>query len=206
MPIFTPATGSIISNPNGSDRTGTSLSTNIIISVAGNPVGAIQSLTVNEDRPIEMVAELGTDGFIDSAPIKSTAITGDCKRIRYDSMSITEAFSRDFLHAAAQRIPFDILIMDQTAGDDTNSTVLTTIQNVWITRLGYSFNADNWFIIDDMSWKAETIYSTLLSGASAASSGARAFALQTNADEMATDVGLNRGALSAPGVIDAVFT
>ena len=36
-------TGSIISQPNGADRTGLALSTWIIVKVAGNAVGAIQT-------------------------------------------------------------------------------------------------------------------------------------------------------------------
>jgi hypothetical protein len=204
--LLTSQTGSIINNAAGNtvDRTGTSLSTNIIIQVNGTPIGAIQSLSITEARPIQMIAELGFDGFIDSTPVSALKVTGSCSRIRYDLLTITEAFSRDFLHAGSQRIPFDIVILDQTAGDDAN-TVITTIQNVWISQIGYSYKADNYTIVDDMSWEAETIFSTLTSGASAASSGPRGFSLQQNSVESLTDQGAYRGALTAPGVINAVF-
>ena len=204
MPGLTSQTGSIISNTNGSDRTGLSLSTNIIIQVNGTAIGAIQKLSVTEDRTITMMSEVGTDGVVDSSPTASLKVSGDCTRVRYDLLTITEAFSRDFLHAQAQRIPFDIVILDQTAGDGSN-TVITTIQNVWIQRLSWSYQQDNWWIIDDMSWVAETIFSTLQSGAPAASSGPRGFNLQLNQDEMNSDSGKNRGSLSQPGLISAVF-
>jgi hypothetical protein len=204
--LLTSQTGSIINNAAGNtvDRTGTSLSTNIIIQVNGTPIGAIQTLSINEQANIAMVDEVGTDGHIDSFRSKSVDISGDCQRIRYDLLTITEAFSRDFLHVAAQRIPFDIVIFDQTAGDGAN-TVITTIQNVWIQKISYAYKSDNFMIVDDMSWVAETIFSTLTSGASAASSGPRGFSLQQNASEVLTDIGVNRGALNAPGLINAVF-
>jgi hypothetical protein len=204
--LLTPQTGSIINNASGTtvDRTGSSLSTNIIIQVNGTPIGAIQTLSINEQATITMIDEVGTAGHIDSAPTKATDISGDCQRIRYDLLTVTEAFSRDFLHVAAQRIPFDIVILDQTAGDGAN-TVITTIQNVWIQKISWAYRQDNYLIVDDMSWVAEAIFSNLQSGASAASSGPRGFNLQTNSIEQLTDTGVYRGALTAPGVISAVF-
>ena len=77
-------TGSIIANPNGADRTGLALSTWIIIKVAGNAVGAVQTLSVNEQRAITTVSELGTDGIVDSAPTASSQFSGSIDRIRYD--------------------------------------------------------------------------------------------------------------------------
>ena len=70
-------TGSILVNPQtGNDRTGTAISTNILIKVGPLAVGAVQQMTVSEDRRVAMVDELGTDGHIDSVPNQSTNISG----------------------------------------------------------------------------------------------------------------------------------
>src|SRR5690606_7889342 len=131
MAILTPQTGSILEGSNGANRTGTALSTHVVIRVGMNPVGAIQNITIQERRSVNPVDEVGTDGHIDSAPVKSTDITGSCKRIRYDRLRIAEAFSRGFLHVKSQRIPFDIDIYDKWNGDNENM-IVTTIKNVWI--------------------------------------------------------------------------
>jgi len=205
MAILTPQTGSIIENPNGSNRTGTALSTNIVIRVGPNPVGAVQTLSINERRSITMIDEVGTDGHIDSAPSKSADISGNCRRIRFDRLRVSEAFSRGFLHAKSQRIPFDIDIYDKWAGDG-ESMIITTIKNVWIESISYSYGADNFIIADEMGWQAEDIYSTI-QGANAATGGARNLVLQTDTlgIERQADRGVRRGALDAPNLINAVF-
>jgi hypothetical protein len=194
-------TQSIISN-NGNDNTNVALSTFIIIQVNGNPVGAIQDLTVNEVRSIKMVDEVGTDGHIDSAPIQSTNISGSCMRIRYNLMRVTSAFGRDFLHTHAQRIPFDITILDNWNGSGANS-VITVIENVWIKSIGYSYKQDNWLITDNMQWEAERIYSTLNNNP-ASTSGNRGFGLQIDPIEQQADVGLT-GALNLGGLVTEFF-
>ena len=203
MPVTVPTlnTGSIISN-NGNDSTNVALSTFIIIQVNGNPVGAIQSLQVDEKRTITMVDEVGTDGHIDSAPTASTKITGSCARIRYNLMRITSAFGRDFLHTHSQRIPFDITILDNWNGSGANS-VITVIENVWINSLGYSYKQDGWLITDTMSWEAERIYSTLNNNP-ASTSGNRGFGLQVDAIEKLSDIGLT-GALNLGGLVTEFF-
>ena len=84
--------------------------------------------------------------------------------------------------------------------------IVTTIKNVWITGIDYAYAADNFLITDNMSWMAEDISSTI-QGANAATGGARGLILQTDSDgiEQQTDRGLRRGALDAPGLINAVF-
>src|SRR5271166_3637303 len=108
MALITPQTGSILTGPNGRDATFTAISTNIVIKVGAFAVGAIKTLSVTETRSIQMIDEVGTDGHIDSVPIKSTDISGSCSRTRFDRLRITEAFGRDFIHIQSQRIPFDI--------------------------------------------------------------------------------------------------
>jgi hypothetical protein len=194
-------TQSIISN-NGNDNTNVALSTFIIIQVNGNPVGAIQDLSVNEERAITMVDEVGTDGHIDSSPTRSTNISGSCKRIRYNLMRITSAFGRDFLHNHAQRIPFDITILDNWNGSGANS-IITVIENVWIKSLGYTYQQDNWLITDTMNWEAERIYSTQNNNP-ASTSGNRGFGLQIDPIERLADTGLT-GALNLGGLVTEFF-
>lgn len=198
-------TGSIISNPNGSDGTFTALSTMIVVKVGPNAVGAIQSINIQETRNITLINELGTDGSVDSAPTSSTVITGDCKRIRFDRLRITEAFGRDFLHVHAQRIPFDIDIYDNWNGNGANS-IITTVKNVWIKSLGYNYDTSNWLIVEDMSWQAEAISSTLNGGSAATGGLIGSNILNINPIEIQSDTGLRRGSLDAPGLIGAFFT
>jgi hypothetical protein len=156
-----PKTGSRLLQDNADKSSGnitsTALSTNILIKVGSKAVGAIQSIMVQEQRTVSQISELGTDGIIDSAPQSSTKISGNCKRIRFDRKRIAQAFGRDFVHVQSQRKPFDIDIIDTWEGQSGKS-VITTIKNVWITGISYTYSSDNWIISEDMQWQAETIY------------------------------------------------
>jgi len=204
-----PQTKSILQNTGSTtvNRTGIGLATMILIKVGNEPVGAVQSLQINENRSIQMIDEVGTDGHIDSAPNQSTNITGSCERIRFDRLRITEAFSRGFLHVKSQRIPFDIEIIDQFNGEvGSGSEVITLIENVWIESISYNIQAGNWIISDNMSWQAETISSRIGDGEQpAAQGGERAIPLQYDPYELAADVGKRRGSMDAPGLITAAF-
>jgi len=150
----------------GRNTTRTAVSTQIIIQVDGNPIGAIKSLSINEDRDIASISEIGTDGIIDSVPKSSTKVSGDCERTRFDGLRIASAFSRGFVHVSAQRIPFDIVIMDIFAADeddsgsfnDSDSVVTTVIKNVWIKSIKTKFSSDEFVIVDNMSWVAELLF------------------------------------------------
>lgn len=157
-----PKTGSTLLHNNAekssANITSTALSTNILIKVGSQAVGAIQTIGVTEQRTVNPITELGTDGVIDSAPQSATKITGNCKRIRFDKKRIAQAFGRDFVHVQSQRKPFDIDIIDTWLGEDGEKSVITTIKNVWITNIQYTYSSDNWIISEDMQWQAETIY------------------------------------------------
>lgn len=208
-----PHTGSILTDA-GRNVTRTGVSTQIIIQVDGNPIGAVQSLSIKEDRGIQTIDEVGTDGHIDSVPNKSTDITGDCKRIRFDNLRIATAFSRGFVHAAAQRIPFDIVILDIFAADEddadgfnaADNVITTVIKNVWIRSLSVAYSATDFVISEDMSWVAEHIYSYLGQGQNAAPAPeARQIPIIDNdAFERQADLGQRRGALDAAGLIKVV--
>ena len=159
-----PAAASTAGYPKtGTDFTGsttkTSLSTMIIIKASDIVVGAVQNISVNENRSIKMIDEVGTDGHIDSTPDKSADVSGNCKVVRFNRKRATEAFGRGFLHAKSQRIPFDIEIIDVMDGIEVEKAIVTTIKNVWIEGVDYSYSVDSWVIFDNLKWKAEDIYS-----------------------------------------------
>lgn len=198
-------TGSQLFDADGNNRTATHLSTNIVIVVDSNPIGAIQSLEVTETRgDIKMIDEVGTDGHIDSAPNKSTDYSISCQRIRFDKLRVAEAFSRGFLHVKSQRIPFDIEIHDRFADADEGNAIITTIKNVWIKSIGYTYTVSDWTITETMQCVAEDIFSVLNSNnvAQAAANG-RANPIILNPFEQEADKGGQRGALDASGLLNA---
>jgi len=207
-----PATGSKLTGEGDINRTGSHVSTNIIIEVNGNAVGAVKQLSINEARRITQIDEVGTDGHIDSVPSQSTNITGSCQRTRFDGLRITAAFSRPYIHLAAQRIPFDIVIKDLFAAtgaahgaDPNEATVLfTTLKNVWISKVSSTYRSDDFVIVDDMDWEAEHIYSRVVSGANvvgAITGGRQIPGLSLNSFEQAADRGERRGALDGAGLL-----
>ena len=199
-------TGTNPLDANGNNRTATHLSTNIVIIVDGNPIGAIQKLDINEERPaIKMIDEVGTDGHIDSAPNGSTNYTINCDRIRFDNMRVADAFSRGFLHVKAQRIPFDIEIHDKFADADEGNAIVTTIKNVWIKKIGYSYQSNEWTITDNMSCEAEDIF-TIINGNNAVQAhvNGRANDIILNPFEQEADRGGSRGSLDAAGLLNAL--
>ncbi len=208
-----PHTGSILTDA-GRNVTRTAVSTQIIIQVDGNPIGAIQSMSINEDRGIQMIDEVGTDGHIDSVPNKSTNISGSCKRVRFDNLRIATAFSRGYVHVSSQRIPFDIVILDIFAADETDadgfnnsdSVITTVIKNVWIRKIGVSYSASDFVVTEDMDWEAEHIYSFLGQGQQAVPApNARQIPIIDNDQfEQQADIGNRRGALDAAGLINVV--
>ncbi len=142
------------------NKTSTAISTNIIIMVHNQAVGAVQSLAISEKRSIKMIDEVGNDGHIDSVPNQSTNITGTCQRIRFDRLRIAEAFSRGFIHVASQVYPFDIMIFDKQK-KNTGNQISTVIKNVWISGIDYTYQVSDWVISDSMTWEAEAIFSVL---------------------------------------------
>ncbi len=185
-------------------RTATHLSTNINILVNGISVSAVKSMQIRESRDVKMVDEIGTDGHIDSAPTRSTDISGSFNRTRFDRQRITEAFGRGFVHVSAQRLPFEVEIQDNFVGSDDSSVVITTLRNVWITGIDTSYSADDFIIVDNMTWVAESIDSILANGAPVVGNvNNRGIPIDINPFERDADVGRFRGALDAAGLINA---
>lgn len=207
-----PNTGSSLGYLSGENKTSTSLSTNMLITVNGVPVGAIQELSISERREVAKIQEVGTDGFIDSLPKSSLDVSGSCTTIRYDALRLTEAFGRSFLHLSSQVYPFDIVIIDKNRRD--GNKISTVIKNVWFTSLSYSLSQGDWLIQDKADWTAETIYSFLSgNGASAATGGDKGIigsgpfnTADVSDIERVVDTGKNgrRGSLDSGGLLDLV--
>lgn len=206
-----PQTGSKLYDVNGKNRTGTSLSTNIVIKVGTETVGAIQSISYTESRSIYMLNEVGTDGHVDSSPQSSTKHSGNCTRVRFDRLRITEAFSRGFVHVHSQRYPFDIEIIDvqnaaSDAADAANdpNTIVTVLKNCWINNLQTTYSSSDFIISEQMGFDFETIESYLAGGGlNVSTGGERNLNLFRDELERQADRGGRRGALDAPGLIRA---
>jgi hypothetical protein len=197
-------TGTSLVDSQQNNRTATHLTTNIIIKVDGNIVGAVQSLSFSENRAIYMLKEIGTDGNIDSAPQSATQYSGNCTRVRFARTRITEAFGRGFIHVHSQRIPFDIEIQDIFADSDRANAVITILKNVWVENLQTQYQADNYIISEQMSFKFERIYSFINNrNVVQAASSDRQFPIVLNQFEQEADRGAYIGALDAPGLLNA---
>jgi hypothetical protein len=202
---FPSSSGTSTTNING-NKTSTALATNIIIKVDEVPVGAVQTLQIQETRGIRMIDEVGTDGHIDSAPNTSTKITGTCTRIRFDRLRIAAAFNRSFMHASSQIYPFDIHIID-TQKRNKDSYITTVIRNVWINNISYTYDASNWIITDSMGFEAETIFSMISGNKSSVLDQSERSDLTARSDlwwkyEVDADTGVKRGTMDVSGIID----
>ena len=100
-----PRTGSILDS-----TTHTALSTQVVIMVNNEPVGAVQKFSINQSRTNKRVGEIGTDGTIELVPQKKADITLNINRIAFDGLSLPESFARGFRNIQAQRISFDIVV------------------------------------------------------------------------------------------------
>jgi hypothetical protein len=197
-------TGTPITDVNGNNATLTHLSTNILIKVDGAVVGATQSFSINEQRSIKMIPEIGTDGFIDSAPNASTDISGSISRVRYAKKRLFESLGRGFIHVHAQRIPFDIEVQDIFADNDGAHSIITIIKNVWFERLNFTYSATDFVIQEETSWKAERIYSLLNNGNVVTSVGnGNGQPIILNQFELEADRGAFTGSLDAANLINA---
>lgn len=202
MPTY-PATGSILDS-----TTRTALSTQIIIMVNNEPVGAVQSFGEDQSRTNKRIAEVGTDGTIEIVPQSPTNITLTVNRVAFDGLSITEAFSRGFRNLQAQRIPFDIVVIDQFTGSGDDA-IITTYHNCWFNKVGRSYSSDDYIITEDCGVDVEFV-STIRGGdavvlSQGAGGGRQLSGTQFDDVEGQADSGTRRGALDFPGLISAAF-
>jgi len=200
-----PRTGS-----NLDSTTKSSLSTQIIVMVENEPVGAIQSFRETQTRSIKPINEVGTDGIIELVPQSPTKVSLQIDRMYFDGLSLPEAFSRGFRNLQSQRIPFDIVVIDQFTGTG-NDAIITTYHNCWFNNLTISYTANDYTISQSASVDCEYV-STIRGGEAIALSqgtggGRQIPSVQLDEAELAADSGANgtRGSLDYPGLISAAY-
>ncbi len=200
-----PRTGS-----NLDSTTKSSLSTQIIIMVENEPVGAIQSFGETQSRNNKQVTEVGTDGTIEYVPSSATKIVLSIDRMYFDGLSLPEAFSRGFRNLQAQRISFDIVVIDQFTGTG-NDAIITTYHECWFNNLSITYSSSEYTITQRASVDC-TYISSIRGGEAIALSqgvgGSRQIpGAQIDSVEIAADSGTDgrRGALDFPGLISAAF-
>jgi hypothetical protein len=189
------------------------LSTQIIIKVGTETVGAVQQLIVRQTRNLERVREVGLDGVLEIVPNRATEYEATVRRVVFDRLRLPEAFARGFINIKSQLIPFDILVIDRTNGDGEGA-VSHKLTNCWFQQYSPTYAADNFIITEDATIYCEDISTTLgASGENAADGGARGVNYQKNERERQTDRGAGgtgggggfRGTMDAPNLINAAF-
>lgn len=190
-------------------KTRTGLSTQILILVNGTPVGAVQQFTVNQNRPLKALQEVGTDGIIEIVPNGASTFSLQCNRIVFDGLSLPEAMSRSWIHIQAQRIPFDIVSIDRFSGDSDEEQIVTTYHNCWFKSISKSYNSDNYIITENASLDCEYISSVRnnlpVAESQGVGDGRVIDSRQVDPVEQAADVGGRRGAMDFPGIIKAAY-
>lgn len=200
-----PRTGS-----NLDSTTKSSLSTQIIIMVENEPVGAIQSFQETQSRSNKPITEVGTDGVIELVPQGATKVSLQIQRMYFDGLSLPESFSRGFRNIHSQRIPFDIVVIDQFTGTG-NDAIITTYHNCWFNNLSITYSASDYTIAQSAGVDCEYI-STIRGGEAVALSqgvggGRQIPGVQLDVAELGADSGANgrRGSLDYPGLISAAY-
>lgn len=195
-----PSTGSTLGS-----NISTGLSTQIVVKVGTDTVGAIQQLQINQTRPIQRTGELGLDGTLELVPNNRTDVTISVTRIVFDRLRLPEAFARGFISIKSQRIPFNIEIIDRTAGSDENA-ITHSFKSCWFNNYQTPYQADNYIISESGNITVEDYSVWLGSGRNAAQGGAREMSPQIEEYERSADRGERRGTMDAPGLINAAFS
>jgi hypothetical protein len=198
-------------------RTASGLSTQIIVKIGNNPVGALQELTVNQARPLARVGEIGTDGVIEIVPHGPTTIELSITRLVFDQLRLPEAFSRGFRFIAAQRIPFDIEIYDISSASPPASgsnapnmagSVAMVYKNCWFERYSTPYRSGDYLITETASVWAETgnlVSPTDASGIPVNQLGLNSNPYDTTGIESSVNTGKRLGSMDASGLWNSVF-
>jgi len=191
-------------------RTRTGLSTQIVIMVNGEPIGAVQQFQITQSRQNKRIAEVGTDGFIEIVPSTQTTVSLTINRIVYDGLSVTQAFGRSFVHLQSQRIPFDIVVVDKFFGDAEEEKMVTVFRNCWFNNIGKSYQSSDYVIQENASVDVETVYTTRNGEPVGNTTGfgqreIPGVDIDQSGAEFAADSGERRGAMDFPGIIRAAY-
>ena len=193
-----PATGSTLDN-----RMRTGLSTQIIVRVNGEAVGAIQSFAPSQNRQIERVREVGTDGFIEIHPNAPTTIQIQVTRIVFDNLKLPPAFKRGFENINSQRLPFDIEVYDHTHVE-TIPPQVTVYRNCWFASYASTYTAGAYQISENATIECQYAENLL-----PVEKGRNERGLEPDMDinrwEARVDTGQRLGSMDTPDLIDEFF-
>jgi hypothetical protein len=181
------------------------LSTQIVVKVGSDTVGALQALEVRQNRPLARLVELGLDGTLEIVPQQRTEVILTVRRIVFDRLRIAEAFERGYLNVKSQRLPFNIEVIDQSGGEGEQA-VTHTYENCWFQDISTPYNADNYIITESATLWAEDVRSNPGgTKAPVADGGIRDMKPVKDAIERDADSGGRRGTLDVPGLVRAAF-
>lgn len=193
-------------------RISTGLSTQVLIQVNNQTVGAIQRFQPRQNRPIKGVAEVGTDGFVEKVPSQPTDITIDVERIVFDRLSLPSAFARQFINIQAQRVPFNVLVFDRSnvattaadgdVGSDSTGLITHVYNNCWFQSLQTTYSAGDYIITESATIHCEFVRSFQGNNSSAVDGGLRGIVPDRSGGniEVLADAGGHRGSLDAVGL------
>lgn len=185
----------------------TGLSTQIVILVENEPVGAIQSINITQTRDMNPIHEIGFDGTLEIVPNRPTAYTAQITRVVFDRLRLPEAFKRGFVNIKSQLIPFDIEIVDRTGGEVNSGTeVVHKLVNCWFNNYNPTYGLD--FTISESAGITFADIQTFYGNGSPLSSttrGLRGITPQTLPREGQTDMGQYRGTMDVANLVAQTF-
>lgn len=176
-----PQSGSLLEN-----RINSGLSTQITIKVDSTTVGAIQRLSITQNRDLHRWEEIGTEGVVEIHPKGAAKIDIAVDRIVFDGMRLPEAFARGFINLQSQRVPFDIHIIDRTEIKYTGDAVVHVFNNCWFRQYNPQFRADNFIVSEAAQIWCEYV-TTTRNSISAVFGGYRGIRYEHDTIERATD-------------------
>lgn len=197
---------------NSDNRIATGLSTQILVQVNGNTVGAIQELRPSQNRPLKRVGEIGTDGTVELVPHQITETSLNVTRIVFDRLRLPSAFSRQFVNIHAQRVPFDIFVFDRSnvastaadgdVGDDSSGLVTHVYKNCWFKSLDTTYSAGDYVISESATIDCEFVNTFTGNGSSSIDGGLRGLSPDISGGniEVLADAQGHRGSLDAVGL------
>lgn len=152
-----------------------SLSTQILVEVDNKKVGAIQSMTITQDRPNEAVSEIGFDGILERVPNRPATVRLSVDRIAFDGLSLPVAFGRPFYNIKSQRIPFTIKVFDTmyaAAGEapdfspveNSPGMVIHEFKGCWFSRLTKTIQTSNYIITQSADIDCEDVVTYFANG------------------------------------------
>jgi hypothetical protein len=176
-----PQSGSLLQN-----RINSSLSTQISIKVGSTTVGAIQKLSITQNRDLWRHEEIGTEGVVEIHPKGAAKIEIIVDRIVFDGMRLPEAFARGFVNLQSQRVPFDIHIIDKSEMKSSGDALVHVLNNCWFRQYIPQFRSDSFIISESAQIWCEYI-TTTQNGISAVYGGLRGISYEYDTIERATD-------------------